>query len=417
LLSFNTDQSVMSLCINPACPQPYYPDNHKDRFCKSCGSQLELLSRYRVIRLLSDKTGFGKVYEIYEQNIPKILKVLHEDLSNDVKAVELFRQEVSVLEQLHYPGIPKIDNYFQYQTRSGLVLHCIAMEKIEGFNSEQWLQKQHNQLIAQKVEQQHAIKAVGISQTKQIPQTNLYTSLPPAKQSKKVPIPALFAAMLVSFAFLNAIALATGYPKFVALPNHGQFPQRKGKIDYFPYEEGRDSQGRIAKFNIAVLSVEYKWLLGSNFQIKYNDQVISLEVLKLNLEQEGIQKIMKNPSEIISVGTASCEGNVEVEQRRALERSKQIQILAKKLFSNTPSVKGYRLLNLGRFQQINCRANREITAYQRSVILIGVKKESANVILDEALRDRLDKKPFADFKLEDYSLGSADKFRTIMSNL
>ncbi|MBH8553237.1 serine/threonine protein kinase [Nostocaceae cyanobacterium CENA357] len=409
----------MSLCINPACPQPYYPDNHKDRFCKSCGSQMELLSRYRVIRLLSEKTGFGKVYEIYEQNIPKILKVLHEDLSNNAKAVELFQQEASVLKQMQHPGIPKIDSYFQYQTRNGLVLHCIAMEKVDGFDSEQWLQKQHNHFTAQKSEQQQSrIKAARVSQTKQIPQVKFHTSLPPlAKQSKKVPLQALFAAMLVSLAFLNAIALVTGYPKFVALPNHGQFPQRKGKIDYFPYEEGRDSQGRIAKFNIAVLSVEYKWLLGSNFQIKYNDQVISLEVLKLNLEQEGIQKIMKNPSEIISVGTASCEGNVEVEQRRALERSKQIQILAKKLFNNTPSVKGYRLLNLGRFQRSNCQTNRETTAYQRSVILIGVKKQSANVILDEALRDRLEKKPFADFKLEDYSLGSVDKFRTIISNL
>ena len=56
---------------------------------------------------------------------------------------------------------------------------------------------------------------------------------------------------------------------------------------------------------------------------------------------------MENPSEIISVGTASCEGDITAEQRRALERSQQIQLLAKKLFSNTPSVKGYRLLNLG----------------------------------------------------------------------
>ncbi len=174
----------MSLCINPACPQPYYPDNHKDRFCKSCGSQMELLSRYRVIRLLSDKTGFGKVYEIHEQNIPKILKVLHEDLSNNAKAVELFQQEASVLKQMQHPGISKIDSYFQYQTRNGLVLHCIAMEKVDGFDSEQWLQKQHNHFTAQKSEQQQSrINAVGISQIKQISQTKLHTSLPPvAKQ-------------------------------------------------------------------------------------------------------------------------------------------------------------------------------------------------------------------------------------------
>ncbi|WGV23575.1 4-Cys prefix domain-containing protein [Halotia branconii] len=392
----------MCLCINPACPQPYYSENDKDRFCKSCGSQLELLGRYRVIRLLSDKTGFGKVYEIHEHSTSKILKVLHEDLSNDAKAVELFRQQADV---------PQIDSYFQYRTRNGLVLHCIAMAKIDSFDSEQWLQKRRSHPTAQETAQQQ-------SQIKQISQTKLHTSLPPsAKQSKEVPLTALFAAMLVSLGLLNAIAFATGYPKFVALPSQGQFPQRKGKIDYFPYEEGRDNQGRIAKFNIAVLSVEYKWLVGSNFQIKYNDQVISLEVLKLNLEQEGIQKIMKNPSEIISVGMASCEGNVEVEQRRAFERSKQIQVLAKKLFSNTPSVKGYRLLNLGRFQRSNCQTNQEATAYQRSVILIGVKKQSANVILDEALRDRLENKPFGDFKLRDYSLGSADKFRTIISNL
>jgi hypothetical protein len=46
-----------------------------------------------------------------------------------------------------------------------------------------------------------------------------------------------------------------------------------------------------------------------------------------------------------------------------------------------------------------------------------VKKQAEGVILDEALRDRLDKKPFADFKLDDYSLGAADKFKTIPSNL
>jgi eukaryotic-like serine/threonine-protein kinase len=190
-----------------------------------------------------------------------------------------------------------------------------------------------------------------------------------------------------------------------------------GKVDYFPYEEGRDSQGRIAEFNVAVLSVEYKWLLGSDFQVKYNDQIINLDTLKSNLEQEGIQRIMENPTEIISVGTASCEGVVAVEERRALERSKQIQLLAKKIFSNTNSVKGYRLLNLGQFRRSDCQASQDLTAYQRSIIIIGVRKQSEGVVLDEALRDRLEKKPFADFKLEDYSLGSSEKFKTTPSNL
>ncbi|BDI15638.1 hypothetical protein ANSO36C_14400 [Nostoc cf. commune SO-36] len=48
-----------------------------------------------------------------------------------------------MLEQLNHPGIPKEDSYFHYQTRNGLVLHCIAMEKIAGYNLEQWLKQQN----------------------------------------------------------------------------------------------------------------------------------------------------------------------------------------------------------------------------------------------------------------------------------
>ncbi|MFM7372654.1 MAG: 4-Cys prefix domain-containing protein, partial [Sphaerospermopsis kisseleviana] len=117
----------MSLCINPICPQPNHPDNDENRFCQSCGSQLELLGRYRVLRLLSDKTGFSKVYEAYQQDTPKILKILKEELANDSKAVSLFQQEVEVLGQLKHPGIPQAEEYFTYQTRAGLTLHCMVM--------------------------------------------------------------------------------------------------------------------------------------------------------------------------------------------------------------------------------------------------------------------------------------------------
>ncbi len=52
----------MSLCINPICPKPDHPNNHKQHHCQSCGSDLLLQGRYRVIRLLSDNSGFGKIY-------------------------------------------------------------------------------------------------------------------------------------------------------------------------------------------------------------------------------------------------------------------------------------------------------------------------------------------------------------------
>ncbi|TAE60115.1 MAG: serine/threonine protein kinase [Nostocales cyanobacterium] len=572
----------MALCINPVCPENNHPDNDENRFCQSCGSQLELLGRYRVLRLLSDKTGFGKVYEAYQQDTPKILKVLKEELTNDSKAVSLFQQEVDVLAKLNHPGIPKTEGYFQYQTRLGLNLHCMIMEKIEGPNLEQWLQQQQNRPIsegqaiawlqqlaeilllvhnqqylhrdikpsnimirpdgqlvlidfgtAREVTQTYiannggmtSISSSGYSPREQmngqaLPQSDFFalgrtfvflltgcqpsqlydahldilkwrhlanhvsislldfvdwlmfnevskrprnareildklaelenttvgittgttgktvnvvggfntkiinqttakeTVKKPDKQPEKMPLLALLLALLASLFLLWTVALANRKQEFTVVPaDYGQVPEKKGQVDYFPYEEGTDSQGKVAEFNIAVLSVEYKWQLGSTFQIKHNDEIINLESLQSRLEAEGIQKIMENPSEIISVGTASCEGNINAEQSRALERSKQIQLLAKKLFNNTSSVQGYRLLNLGQFQGEDCQASQDSTAYQRSIIIIGVKKQDEGVILDEALKNRLEKKPFADFKLRDYSLGGADKFKTIPSNL
>ncbi|MEH2161284.1 MAG: serine/threonine-protein kinase [Nostoc sp.] len=619
----------MSLCINPVCPTPNHPNNEQNRFCQSCGSHLELLGRYRVTCLLSDKTGFSKVYKAYEQDTPKILKILKEDLSGNAKAVKLFQQEVTVLEQLQHPGIPKEDSYFQYQTRNGLVLHCIAMEKIDGYNLEQWLQQQNrpiseeqalawlkqlveildlvhgkkylhrdikpsnimirspigkdwgdlvlidfgtatkidrtdqNQLsngdgmtalmssgysapeqmngqavpqsdffalgrtfvflltghhpldmydvqqnvlhwqnhaidisplllnlidwltapdikncpanaqeILQRLEQIEESKKLSSSEDstppkrepllevedlepsslplEQEPENNipshpviqsqltettpeninlvinlnteqLSTPIPkplssPQKELDEVPLLKFFAVLLVILGLLSMVALAMRNSQFIVRSNYGQSPDKRGNMDYFSYQEGRDRNGKSAEFNIAVLSLKYKWLLGSNFQIKYNDEIISLDLLKLNLEQEGIQNIMQSPTEIISVGI-SCKGNIAVQERMALERSKQIQFLVKRIFINTPSVERYRILNLGQFQRSDCQTNQDLTKYQRSIIIIGVKKQSAGVILDEALRDRLEKKPFADFKLEDYSLGTAEKFKTIPSNL
>ncbi|MEG4326884.1 serine/threonine-protein kinase [Microcoleus sp. herbarium5] len=140
----------MSLCINPTCPKPDHSQNTNNRHCQSCGSDLLLQGRDRVMRLLSDKSGFGKIYTAEERGISKILKVLKEHHNNNAKVVELFQQEAKVLAQFQHLGIPKVDGYFQYQTRNGLILHCFVMEKIEGPNLEEWLQQQGNHPISER---------------------------------------------------------------------------------------------------------------------------------------------------------------------------------------------------------------------------------------------------------------------------
>ncbi len=143
----------MSLCINPRCSQPNHPGNDASRFCQSCGAGLVLQNRYRVMRLLSDKSGFGRVYEAYERNTPKLLKVLKERHNDNPKAVELFEQEALVLSRLRHPGIPMVeeDGCFQLKpTEDSEPLHCIIMEKIDGLNLSEWMRQQGGNPIGEK---------------------------------------------------------------------------------------------------------------------------------------------------------------------------------------------------------------------------------------------------------------------------
>lgn len=142
----------MSYCINPHCQNPDRSDNQLAH-CKSCGTELILNHRYRVQRPLTNTeaaaSGFGYIYEILEGSQSKILKVLLYHHNNNPKAVELFKQEADVLQQLRSPSIPKIDGYFAHKIQNGMPLHCIVMEKIDGVTLEQWMRQQRNEPISQ----------------------------------------------------------------------------------------------------------------------------------------------------------------------------------------------------------------------------------------------------------------------------
>lgn len=143
----------MSLCINPHCRQPNHPDNSASQVCQSCGSALLLQRRYRVMRLLSSQSGFGRIYEAYERNIPKILKVLKASYNHNDKVLELFKREAQVLSHLNHPGVPQVevDGYFQYFPKdSQEPCHCLVMEKIDGPNLRQWMVQQGNHPISEK---------------------------------------------------------------------------------------------------------------------------------------------------------------------------------------------------------------------------------------------------------------------------
>jgi serine/threonine protein kinase len=128
----------MSLCINPQCPKPQNSDQML--FCQGCGSGLLLADKYRVTKLMSDKGGFGNTYEIVEQGIPKVLKMLKSD--NQI-AIELFDREYRILRDLTddgINGIPHVEDLFLYQPNgSPNSLHCLVMERIYGMDLEEYI--------------------------------------------------------------------------------------------------------------------------------------------------------------------------------------------------------------------------------------------------------------------------------------
>ena len=137
----------MSLCINPTCSQPSNPDTN--RYCQACGSELILINRYRVIRLLSDKGGFANTYEVQDKETLKVLKVLTHDHPH---AIALFQKESQVLSELKHPGIPQGEGYFTYFVRNNPIpLHCLVMEKIEGMDLEEYLHRRKYKPINQTV--------------------------------------------------------------------------------------------------------------------------------------------------------------------------------------------------------------------------------------------------------------------------
>jgi serine/threonine protein kinase len=141
----------MSLCINPQCPSPENSD--EILFCRGCGSGLLLGNKYRVTKLMSEKGGFGSTYEVVEQWVPKILKILPGDNPN---AIALCDREFRFLQETmgkDIIGVPHLENLFTYRPNGyQQVFHCLAIERINGMNLAAYLE-----IIKSSIDEQTAI--------------------------------------------------------------------------------------------------------------------------------------------------------------------------------------------------------------------------------------------------------------------
>lgn len=133
----------MRLCINPGCQNSGNPDNLMS--CQECQSDLLIDGQY-VVRKLIDEGGFGRIYEVEDQESERILKILARP--DDTKAKDLFLLEKTILEDRNITGVPKLFDYFEYTAKdSDQNIPCIVMQKIEGLNLEKWLHERNDKPI------------------------------------------------------------------------------------------------------------------------------------------------------------------------------------------------------------------------------------------------------------------------------
>jgi phosphate transport system substrate-binding protein len=123
----------MSICINPQCPQPESLDELL--FCRGCGSGLLLGNKYRVTKLMSEKGGLGGTYEIVEEWVPKVLKILKSDRPD---AGELFDREFRFLNEVtgkDIPSVSHVEDLFTYKPNGyHEAFYCLVNERINGMD-------------------------------------------------------------------------------------------------------------------------------------------------------------------------------------------------------------------------------------------------------------------------------------------
>ncbi len=130
----------MRLCINPDCNGDRQNIDEAE-VCAYCNCELIIDGTYSVKRLLSDKSGFGTIYEAEDAHQqPKVLKILNPEFNDQPKTVSLFQQEAFLLGKIDSTGLPKIDAYIHHDLPNKNMLHGIVMEKIEGINLYEWIQ-------------------------------------------------------------------------------------------------------------------------------------------------------------------------------------------------------------------------------------------------------------------------------------
>jgi len=156
----------------------------------------------------------------------------------------------------------------------------------------------------------------------------------------------------------------------------------------FPIE-GTDSAGRRALFDVVVLTKNYGWVLGSTTELERGDQRLTPRDIEEEVLAPQLREGLGSARELIGVGVASQEGELEREiQRGGLRASRIAQWVQGALGEKIPMW----TLNLGRYVEPCSECEDADTSWQRPFIVIAVRETDQGVNIGEALRSAMSDK-------------------------
>jgi CHAT domain len=138
---------------------------------------------------------------------------------------------------------------------------------------------------------------------------------------------------------------------------------------------------------VHIINGDYDWKFESAGEIsvdgkeqKFND------FYQEKLKEHYMQNQLMGYKDVVSIGTASCEGSPSTEKDRALERAEKMNAIITKAIPKGSKVQQLYRLNLGQFvSKPSCPTDPKATSRQRIIMYIGVDKKPLEQLEREAL--------------------------------
>lgn len=150
--------------------------------------------------------------------------------------------------------------------------------------------------------------------------------------------------------------------------------------------EGKDKAGRRASFDVVVLNKSFLWVRGSAEELEKDGKPIPRQEVAAAVLDDEVRNALSDAKEVITVGTASQEGNAADEVARAERRAKQAAgLVSTAVGADVPIY----TLNLGQYRDTCTNCETGATSWQRPFIVIAVKESDPGTEIGEALTDAM----------------------------